>query len=425
MLWRNIKMFWKAVLAKRNKLLLLFVMISLAAFMMTGCGDGLPEVSESGETMADHEVYPSKKEEFDDAESIAAAYFDIYDEGVEANTLGSLETVRRIVTRLGENGYVAVDSGNQVDMVGAEQVIAFCKAVDEKKNSALTMIVVHELGFRKFDLETEDGNVNVVSGYYQYDQNGCPQNKSMVSYPAELWQYTEEGYLIFEGRYFSEENLVLTLSEGSEHAALRLLPLDETCRELNRRYILSVGYGRNNIFLSDWGEEDFGGLDFYDIFDIFYPVLYKQPVPYAADENLGVGAVYQIPEEIFENVIMTYFKIDRESLRRETTYIPEKSAYEYRPRGFYEAEYPDIPYPEVVDYMENQDGTITLIVNAVYPNSNTSRLYSHRTVIRPLNEDCFQYVSNQIVSLENDHDLWWHSGRLTQEEWLEVYGGIE
>lgn len=427
MLWEKIKKFWKAGLAETNKILSLFVSISIVSFMTAGCGDELPEVSEVREIVVNHEVYPSNEDDFNDAESIAAVYRDIYNEAVEKNTLGSLETLRSIVARLGENGYVAVDSENQVDMAGAEQVIEFCEAVDEKKSAALTIIVIKDFGFRKFDLKTEDGNVNIARGYYQYDKNGCLQNRNTVSYPADIWQYTEEGYLLFEGSYFSDENYVLTLSDTPEHTALRVLPLDEKCRELNRKYILPVGYERNNIFLTDWSEEDIGDLDFYDIFDNFYPILYGQSVPYAADESLAVGAVYQIPEEIFEDVIMTYFNINKEALRRETTYLPEKAAYEYRPRGFYEVEYPDIPYPEVVDYdyTENQDGTITLIINAVYPNGNTSAAYSHRTVIRPLDGDCFQYVSNQIISLEDEHDIWWHSNRLTKEEWLEIYGGAE
>ncbi len=425
MLLEKIKKFWKAGLAETNKILSLFVSISIVSLMIAGCSNELPEVPENRETVVDHEVYPSNEDDFDDAISIAAVYRDIYDGAVETNTLGSLETLRSIVARLGENGYVAVDSENQVDMAGAEQVVEFCKAVDEKKSASLTIIVIKDFGFRKFDLKTEDGSVNIVRGYYQYDQNGCLQNRNTVSYPADIWWYTEEGYLLFEGSYFSDENFVLTLSDTPEHTALRVLPLDETCRELNRKYILPVGYERNNIFLTDWNEEDFGDLDFYDIFDNFYSFLYEKPVPYVADENSGVGAIYQIPEEIFEYVIMTYFNVNKKMIRRETTYIPEKAAYEYRPRGFYEVEYPDIPYPEVVDYTENQDGTITLIVNAVYPNSNTSVAYSHRTVIRPLDGDCFQYVSNQMISLEDESDLWWHSNRLTKEEWLEIYGGTE
>lgn len=423
MLWEKIKKFWKAGLAERNKILYLFAMAGSVILAIAGCSDGLPEVSELKETVVDNEGYPSSENGFGDAESIAASYRDIYDEAVETNTSGSLETLRRIVARLGENGYVAVDSGNQVDMAGAEQAVGFCKAVDEKKSASLTIIVIKDLGFQKFDLETERGNVNIVRGYYQYDPNGCLRNRSTVNYPADIWQYTEEGYLLFEGSCFSDENYVLTLSDTPEHTALRVLPLDEKCRELNRKYILPVGYEQNNIFLTDWSEEDFGDLDFYDVFDIFYPLLYGKSVPYAADENLGVGAVYRIPEDVFENVITSHFNIDRKMLQQETTYFSEDAAYEYRPRGFYEAEYPDIPYPEVVSYTENQDGTVTLIINAVYPNDNTSVAYSHRTVIRPLDGDCFQYVSNQILSLEDERDIWWYSNRLTKEEWLEIYGG--
>lgn len=439
MLLEKIKKFWKAGLVEtikdtfmpfgskkeKKKILTLFVMAGTAILVMTGCCNELQEVPENREIVVDNEVRLPNEDDFDDAVSIAAVYRDIYDEAVETNTLSSLETLRRIVARLGENGYVAVDSENQVDMAGAEQVIEFCKAVDEKKSAMLTIIVIKDFGFRKFDLKTEDGNVNIVRGYYQYDQDGCFQNRSTVSYPADIWQYTEEGYLLFEGSYFSDENYVLTLSDTPEHTALRVLPLDEKCRELNRKYILPVGYEQNNIFLTDWNEEDIGELDFYDIFDNFYPILHGQSVPYVADESLAVGAVYQIPEEIFENVIMTHFNVNKEALRRETTYNPEKAAYEYRPRGFYEVEYPDIPYPEVVSYTENQDGTITLIVNAVYPNGNTSMAYSHKTVIRPLEEDCFQYVSNQMMNLIDEHDIWWHSNRLTKEEWIEIYGGTE
>ena len=423
MLLEKTRKFWKAGLVEINKPLSLFVLTGIVSFMTAGCGDELPEVSEVREIVVDHEVSPTNEDDFEDAISIAAVYRDIYDEAVEANTLGSLETLRSIVARLGENGYVAVDSENQVDMAGAEQVMEFCKAVNEKKSATLTIIVIKDLGFRKFDLKTEDGSVNIVRGYYQYDQNGCLQNRDTVSYPADIWWYTEEGYLIFEGSYFSDENFVLTLSDASEHTALRVLPLVETCRELNRKYILPVGYEQNNIFLTDWNEEDFGELDFYDIFDNFYPFLYGKAVPYVADDNLGVGATYQIPEDVFENVITAHFKIDRETLRRKTTYFLDDATYGYRPRGFYEVEYPDIPYPEVVSYTENEDGTITLIVNAVYPNGNTSVAYSHRTVIRPLDGDCFRYVSNQMLSSEDERVIWWHSDRLTKEEWLEIYGG--
>ncbi len=415
--------FWKAGLIAGNKKNFLFAMIILILPIMTGCSYETPEVSDIEITQQDREVYHSDENASADVQHIEELLSDIYDEAVDTNTLGSLDIMRSMVARLGENGYVAVDSGNQIDMTQAEQAFDFCKAVDKKEMEELTIIVVMEMGVRKFDLRTEDGNVNIVRGYYQYGQNSSLQHRSTVSYPADFWQYTEEGYLIFEGSCFLDESYILTLSDTPEHTMLRILPLDEKCREYNRKYILPVGYEQNNLFLCNWSEDDFGDLDFYDLFDRFYPMMHSQPVPYMADENLGVGAVYQVPEGLFEKVIRAYFNMDRETLRSKTTYISELAAYEYRPRGFYEVEYPDIAYPEVVSYTENGDGTVTLYINAVYPNGNMSKEFSHTTVIRPLSEDSFQYVSNEITLPEGYHDIWWHSNRLTEEEWKEVYGG--
>lgn len=423
MLWEKTKRFWKTGLNEKNRRYLLFASVSMIMMTLTGCSDETPEISGIEITETDNESYSSDENDSAVAERIEEILSDIYDEAKDANILGSLDMMRRMVARLGENGYVAVDIGNQVDMTQAEQVLEFCKAVDEKETAELTIIVIMEMGIRKFDLRTEDGNVNIVRGYYQYDQNGCLKNRSTVSYPADFWQYTEDGYLIFEGSCFSDEGYVLTLSDTPEHAMLRILPLDEKCREYNRRYILPVGYEQNNLFLCNWNEDNFGDLDFYDLFDRLYPMIHNQPVPYRMDENSGVGAVYQVPGELFENVIETYFDMDSETLRSKTTYVSALAAYEYRPRGFYEAEYPDIAYPEVVGYTENDDGTVTLNINAVYPNGNMSREFSHTTVIRPLNEESFQYVSNEIILPEEDYSIWWHSNRLTEEEWKAVYEG--
>lgn len=401
MLWRKIKKFW--------------IISFIVTFTMAGCSKGLPEVSD--------EVYFFDENDSADVRYIEELLGDIYDEAIKADTLASLDMMRRMVARLGENGYVAVDSENQVDMTQSEQALEFCKAVDEKETAELTIIVIMKMGIRKFDLKTEDSNVNIVREYYQYDQNGYLKNRSTVSYPADFWQYTEEGYLIFEGSSFSDERYILTLSDTPEHTMLRVLPLDEKCREYNRKYILPVGYERNNLFLCNWSEDDFGELDFYDLFDRIYPMMYRRRKPYMESGYSGVGDIYQIPEELFENVIGAYFNVDRETIRSKTTYISELASYEYRPRGFYEAEYPDIAYPEVVGYTENRDGTLTLNINAVYPNGNLSKEFSHITVIRPLSEDSFQYVSNEIILPEGDCDIWWHSNRLTEEEWREVYGG--
>ena len=119
---------------------------------------------------------------------------------------------------------------------------------------------------------------------------------------------------------------------------------------------------------------------------------------------------------------MKYFKIDSETLQSKTIYDPVDDTYEYKPRGFDEVEYPEYPYSEVIGYEENNDGTITLTANVVFPNAGDSKVYAHEVVIRPLKDGGIQYVSNRIIPSETNHEETWHTPRLTLDEWEELYG---
>ena len=74
----------------KNKILTLFVITGTAILVMTGCGNGLPEVPDFRETVEDNEMYLASEDDFDDAENIAAVYRDIYDKAAETNTLLAL-----------------------------------------------------------------------------------------------------------------------------------------------------------------------------------------------------------------------------------------------------------------------------------------------------------------------------------------------
>lgn len=412
MLLRKTAWSWKSGLAVISFLLMLSV---------SGCNDAPPEEDTVSETVIDIQAIPEDSKE--NAEEIINICIDLYKKAAEENKIADLETIRGIVNCLGENGYPAVDSRNQINMTDPEKVVEFCEKVDAQEEAEITILEVSYLGgFVKYDLHTKDGNVDVVRSYYKYE-NGDIQREVTGSYQAEYWNYTEEGYLMFSGVWFSEELYVLTLSGAEEHTALRVQPLDETYRELSRKYLRPIGFEQNNMFIVDWSEDDFGALNFYDMYDILYPKVNGQYVPYIADDNLAVSAVYRIPKEEFESVIMKYFNIDSETLQSKTVYYSEDSTYEYKPRGFEEVEYPEYPYSEVVDFTENSDGTITLTANVVFPYAGDSKVYAHEVVVRPLEDGGVQYVSNQIIPSENNYEETWHTPRLTLEEWEELYGG--
>ena len=238
-------------------------------------------------------------------------------------------------------------------------------------------------------------------------------------FAADYCEYTDEGFLIIEGSWHSPESYVLTMSEEKEHIALRVEPLDTRCRELNEKYMAPVSYNLNNMFITDWNADDFADLDFYDIFDRFYTETYGRSCPYIMSDNLSAGNEYEIPAAEFENVIMQHIKVSPEKLHVLLRYDAGKNSYIYRPRGFEEFDYAEVPYPEVVAYDINADGSVTLTVNAVYPDSNTSKLFSHKVTVVDENGRIY-YLSNKILG-DEELNLWWHADRLSDDEWNEYY----
>ncbi len=411
MLLKKTAWFWKSGLA---------VISFLLMFSISGCSDTLPVEDTVSETVIDVQVIPEESQE---DEEIIEICLDLYKKASEENKIADLEMIRSIVNRFGENGYSTVDSQNQIDMTNPEQVIDFCEKVKAKEEAEIVIIQVDYLGgFVHYELQTEDGNVEICRSYYDY-KNGSLEKSDSVNYQVEYWKYTEEGYLMFSGSWYSEELYLLTLSGVEDHIALRVQPLDEKYREMSRKYLLPISFERNNMFIVDWNEADFGDLNFYDMYDILYPKVNGQYVPYEVDDNLAVSAVYQIPKEKFESVIMKYFNINSETLQSKSVYHSENSTYEYKPRGFEEVEYPEYPYSEVIGFTENSDGTITLTANVVFPYAGDSKVYAHEVVVRPLEDGGVQYVSNRIIPSEDNSEETWHTSRLTLEEWEALYGG--
>lgn len=107
MLWEKIKKVRKEIWREKARIPLLFVISSIVALALFGCANRTPETQEAGNEVITANVEESSLDESElaDADSIAAVYRDIYDEAVKANTLGSLETMRRIISRLGEKSY--------------------------------------------------------------------------------------------------------------------------------------------------------------------------------------------------------------------------------------------------------------------------------------------------------------------------------
>lgn len=299
---------------------------------------------------------------------------------------------------------IAVDVENQMDMTNYGQVDAFCRSAQNGETArGEFFVILDDGGFVRYDMTAVDSVLQVTVSTLKWEDDE-PQVYYYHEFTAHSWKYTDKGYL------FIEEYRMPGYDGPPGQIGYRVKPLDETCRELNRKYVCPVGYEGNNMLITDWDGQDYSALEFYDLYEILYYSDYGEYVPYEAYE----GAQYEVPAAEIEGVIQNYFQIDHNQLVANTTYNEETQSYTYRPRGLEDAQTPYGPYPEVTGYEEQPDGTIKLLVEAVWEAEMVDCAVSGELTVRPLENGEYQYVSNQVVSWDEELGEGWYSPRLTE-----------
>ncbi len=324
-----------------------------------------------------------------------------------------LNQTRTVIESMGSKGYIAVDVENQINMANAENAEMFLSEVAENRDAGCTILqVMYDKSFVRFDFKSGGNNVMITRRFYVWENN-CFVEKNEENYKAYTWKYTD-GYLFFEryrmGGYDGD----------SAYTALRVEPLDEKLRVLNRKYIKTIGYDSNNLFTTNWDESDMNKINYYDIYEALYKMKYGMSSPYS-DE----GVTYMIEGKLYEKVFQEYLPVSTDVLQHVNVYDVYRQMYQYRTRGMFDHSVtPLVPFPEVVDAEYNADGTITLIVNAVSEKDESGRLFTHKVTIKEKENDGFEYVSNEVLTRCKE-GIYWYRDRLSDKEWQEHYGDIE
>ena len=321
-----------------------------------------------------------------------------------------LNQTRTVIESMGSKGYIAVDVENQINMANAENAEMFLSEVAENRDAGCTILqVMYDKSFVRFDFKSGGNNVMITRRFYVWENN-CFVEKNEENYKAYTWKYTD-GYLFFE-RY-----RMVGYDGDSAYTALRVEPLDEKLRVLNRKYIKTIGYDSNNLFTTNWDESDMNKINYYDIYEALYKMKYGMSSPYS-DE----GVTYMIEGKLYEKVFQEYLPVSTDVLQHVNVYDVSRQMYQYRTRGMFDHSVtPLVPFPEVVDAEYNADGTITLIVNAVSEKDESGRLFTHKVTIKEKENDGFEYVSNDVLTMGKE-GIYWYRDRLSDKEWQEHYG---
>ena len=316
------------------------------------------------------------------AESVKEIYKDViitdaanYSSGVSEFTS---EQRKEVAEQLGKAGLVSTEE--DTNMQNHEKIETFYADYLNGQDSMVTVFEVHRDGligaitfiYRKGELQT----------YYigvRWKEGGVPEIQgTSVSNVAEI-KLTEKGYFIYAYEY--------VIAHASLRQYWRIEPLPEDCRELTEKYISGLSYVNYNVLVTNWNSSN--------VEDILMPCMYEDIYRISTGENLKTED-WKIPAEKYERIMTTYFPVSVEQLREHCGYAEGSNSYEYE--MIYASPYP--PFGEVVDYTKNADGTITLIVDGVWPDYNSDLAFRNTVVVLPFEDGTFRYLSNSIEQIE-------------------------
>ena len=406
------------VLFKKKSILLIIVF--LIGCFVCACGK---EDSVAGETLAEDTEEVSSTEETRSAEEEAAEQwekgyglpvdeqeekeaendcrammehiYEIYkeaDKGTASNVVLTDETILELQKKLMEMGYPVVTLVTYSNMENYESVDSFLEDCASGKSGSIVIYEIHDdgaIGRMKFIYDGTD--MYIVSTGSVWNENG----KSRMSYISHTrikeWEYTEKGWFCYE-LCVPEPPKVTEIVDGS--CLIRVKPMTEEQREMSERCVRGLGYQGNNILCSNWDADHMEELDFNGMYEYLYAMKYGDKFN---SEDYPDG----IPKEEFESLIMEYLPITAEQIREYAVFDEENQIYYWARLGCfnYAPTFFGTSLPEVVNINENEDGTITLTVEAVCDMVICDdAVITHELTVRFAEDGSFQYLRNEILN---------------------------
>lgn len=355
------------------------------------------EAAEQWEKGYDLPVDEQEREEAEtDCKKQMELYLDIYetaDKGIASNVALDDQTVLEMQRKLKDAGCLVTTMVTYSNMENYESVDSFLKECMEGKSGSAVIYEVHNdggLGRMKFIFDGTDMYVVSAKGIWNAD------NKPGISYISytrlKEWKYTDKGWFCYE-LCVPEPPEVSEIMDGS--CLIRIKPMTEEQREMSEKCVRGLGYQGNNLLCSNWDTEHMEELDYNGMYEYLYAMKYQEKFN---SENYPNG----IPKEEFENLIMEYLPVTAEQIREYAVFDEKNQTYYWARLGCFNNYAPTFfgtSLPEVIDIKENEDGTITLTVEAVCDMVICDdAVITHELTVRFAEDGSFQYLGNEILN---------------------------
>ncbi|MGL5434977.1 MAG: DUF6070 family protein [Lachnospiraceae bacterium] len=405
------------VLKKKN---ILSIMVLMLVVLMCACrkndeasGENLTEdtdkfISEESTKSAEEEAAEKLKKGYDlpvddserkeaemDCKKIMELYSDIYeyaDKGEASNIVLSDETILEIQSKVKETGWpvtIRVTYSNMENYEGIDRFLKDC--VEGKSSSIVVYNIYSDGGMGRMKYIFDGINMYVLGTGTAW--NG--ENKPVIAHNSytriKEWKYTDKGWFCYE-LCVPEYPVVMEMVDGS--CLVRVQPITDKNREVSEKCVLGLGYQGNNLLCSDWDTDHMEELDYNGMYEYLYWMKYQERFD---SEDYPNG----ISKNEFESLLMEYLPITPEQIREYAVFDEENQAYVWVGLGCfnYSPTFFGTSLPEVTDIKENEDGTVTLTVDAVCEMIICNdAVITHELTVRFAEDGSFQYLGNKILN---------------------------
>lgn len=329
-----------------------------------------------------------------DCKKMLGLIYEIYEnadkEGAYQAALND-ETLLEMQKKVMETGYPVTAKVTYSNMGNYESVDQFLLKSRKGISGSVVIYEVHGNGGierRKFIYDGTD--MYVVSARGVWKDNNRP-----VTYISctriNSWNYTDKGWFYYE-LCVQEPPEVSEIVDGGH--IIRIKPMTEEQREMSEKCVRGLGYQGNNLLCSNWDTDYMEELDYNGMYEYLYEMKYEKKFS-------AVNYTNGIPKEEFESLIMEYLPVTAEQLRAYAAFDEQNQTYAWERLGCfnYAPSFFGNSLPEVTGIKENEDGTVTLTVDAVCSMVIfNDAVITHELTARFSENGGFQYLGNKILN---------------------------
>lgn len=323
-------------------------------------------------------------------ELISHIYINV-EKGDASNVVISDEAIHQMVEKVKKTGRPVTSTETYSNMENYKEFEDFLNASIVGRSGSVVIYEVHyDGGFVRKKYIYDGTDMYVLSAKTLWNDDNNPMIAYLSYSRIKEWRYTDKGWFCYE-ICVPEPPDVTEIVDGSN--LVRVKPMVEEQREMSEKCVYGLGYQGNNLLCSNWDSDHMEGLDYNGMYEYLYGMKYQESFN---PEDYSNG----IPKDEFENLIMEYLPITSEQIRKYAIFDEINQTYAWARLGCinYAPTFFGTSVPEVTDIRENEDGTVTLTVDAVCEMIMCNdAVITHELTVRFSDEGSFQYLGNEIL----------------------------